>query len=81
MAPRQPYPRRTHTETPFTETEALLKVMHALDVTDEDVHVDYTEVKDYLRTEFLPNELRKLAVAADQLNKLAWTAYDEVSKR
>jgi hypothetical protein len=61
-------------ETPYTETEALLAVMRALDARGEGEMPDYTEVKAKL-AEFLPGELASLALAANELRRLIWRDY------
>lgn len=63
-------------ETPYAETEVLLAVMRAIDAVehDEDTPPDYGEVGELL-ADFLPGELRALALAANELRLLVWRAY------
>lgn len=63
-------------ETPYTETEALLAVMRAVDAVehDEDAPPDYSEAERLL-ADFLPGELRTLALAANELRLLIWRRY------
>jgi len=60
-------------ETPYSETEALLKAM-----ADAEADSGNTDLLDeYLRSEFLPGELYKLYEAAELLAKRAYDIYRE----
>lgn len=55
-------------DTLYTETEALLRAMQ--DAETDSGNTDATD--EYLRENFLPGELRKLALAAELLSERAF---------